>query len=164
MGGPLGFSARSNRLGPTFALVELPRAQAAFLAAPMLPRIAMIDPAGLAAGVRLAALIAVVLIAISALFVIGVLLLGCARPHAPDPRTWPDDHGGLIGQLTRGSYGSPIAPVPGARPDEGSASSASQGSGGVARRRPQASASCRAARRDGSRSAGPSSSRSWAMR
>lgn len=84
-----GLSAPSNRLGPTFALVELLRSEAAFLVGPVLVHIAMVS-APLTHGVRLAALVMVVLAAIGWIVLLGVLLLGGARPHAPDLEGWLD--------------------------------------------------------------------------
>ena len=82
-----GLSVESNRLGPTFALVELLRAEAAFLVAPILLRIAM-SAGGLAAGVRMAALAAVVLTVVIGLGLLALLALGGVRPHEPDLAGW----------------------------------------------------------------------------
>ncbi|MDR7301738.1 MFS transporter [Haloactinomyces albus] len=82
-----GLSVPSTRLGPTFALVELLRAEAAFLLGPVLLHIAMLTEA-LAGGIRLATLILVILMAVSGVILLGVLLLGGARPHAPDLEGW----------------------------------------------------------------------------
>jgi hypothetical protein len=82
-----GLSAPSNKLGPTFAFVELLRAEAAFLIAPVLLQLAMqITP--LADGIRVAILAVVILCALSGVVILAVLLLGGARPHAPDLDTW----------------------------------------------------------------------------
>jgi MFS family permease len=81
-----GLSVPSNRLGPTFALVELLRSEAAFLVGPILLRIAM--RGDLAGGIRLAVLIVVVLAAVSTVVLLVLLLLGGARPHAPDLAGW----------------------------------------------------------------------------
>jgi MFS family permease len=82
-----GLSVPSNRLGPTFALVELLRSEAAFLVAPVVAQFVTLfsDPAE---GIREAVLILVVLCVISGALILGVLLLGGARPHAPDIDTW----------------------------------------------------------------------------
>lgn len=82
-----GLSVPSNRLGPTFALVELLRSEAAFLVAPVVAQFVTLfsDPA---VGIREAVLILVVLCVISGAVILGVLLLGGARPHAPDFDIW----------------------------------------------------------------------------
>lgn len=84
-----GLSAPSSKLGPTFALVELLRSEAAFLIGPVLLQIAMVIRP-LASGVRLASLTIVVIGAASAVLLVGLLLLGGRRPHAPDLQTWLD--------------------------------------------------------------------------
>lgn len=77
-----GLSVPSNRLGPTFALVELLRSEAAFLVGPILLGVAMI------AGVHLALLV-VVAAAFAGTAAFGLLLLlGGAGPHAPDLDGW----------------------------------------------------------------------------
>jgi hypothetical protein len=82
-----GLSVPSNRLGPTFALVELLRSEAAFLVAPVVAQFVTLfhDPA---TGIREAVLVLVLLCVISGALILGVLLLGGARPHAPDLDTW----------------------------------------------------------------------------
>ncbi|MGH3095614.1 MAG: MFS transporter [Streptosporangiales bacterium] len=100
-----GLSAPSNRLGPTFALVELLRSEAAFLVGPVLLHIAMVT-GSLSHGVRLAALVMVVLAVVSWLVLLGILLLGGARPHAPDLATWlegetPAYHSPRLGAAVR---------------------------------------------------------------
>lgn len=82
-----GLSAPSSQLGPTFALVELLRAEAAFLVGPVLLHIAMTS-ATLAGGLRLADVIVVVLVGAVGVLVVALLLLGGARPHAPDLERW----------------------------------------------------------------------------
>jgi MFS family permease len=84
-----GLSVPSSRLGPTFALVELLRSEAAFLVAPVVAQFVTLysDPVH---GIRVAVLILVVLCVISGALILGVLLLGGARPHAPDLDTWID--------------------------------------------------------------------------
>jgi MFS family permease len=82
-----GLSVPSNRLGPTFALVELLRSEAAFLVAPVVAQFVTLfsDPV---AGIKVAVIILVVLCLISGALILGVLLLGGARPHAPDIDSW----------------------------------------------------------------------------
>jgi MFS family permease len=82
-----GLSVPSNRLGAAFAMVELLRSEAAFLVAPIIVQIVMqfSDPTQ---GIRLAALILVLLCAACGALILAVLLLGGARPHAPDLERW----------------------------------------------------------------------------
>jgi MFS family permease len=82
-----GLSVPSNRLGPTFALVELLRSEAAFLLAPILLFVAQ-GAASLTAGVHLAVAVTAGLGAFGALGLLGVYLLGGARPHPPDLEGW----------------------------------------------------------------------------
>jgi hypothetical protein len=69
--------------------VELLRSEAAFLVAPVVAQFVTLysDPVH---GIRVAVLILVVLCVISGALILGVLLLGGARPHAPDLDTWID--------------------------------------------------------------------------
>jgi MFS family permease len=82
-----GLSVPSGRLGPTFAMVELLRSEAAFLVAPIVVQIVMLfsDPTQ---GIKVAAQILVLLCAVSGALILAVLLLGGARPHAPDLELW----------------------------------------------------------------------------
>jgi MFS family permease len=82
-----GLSVPSGRLGPTFAMVELLRSEAAFLVAPIVVQIVMLfsDPTQ---GIRLATEILVLLCAVCGALILAVLLLGGARPHAPDLELW----------------------------------------------------------------------------
>ncbi|HET6298490.1 MAG TPA: MFS transporter [Kribbella sp.] len=82
-----GLSVPSNRLGPTFALVELLRSEAAFLVAPAVAQFVTLytDPA---VGVQVAVLILVVICMVSGALILGLLLLGGARPHVPDLDAW----------------------------------------------------------------------------
>ena len=82
-----GLSVPSNRLGPTFALVELLRSAAAFLLAPVLLEIAT-TAGDLAAGIERAAVITLVVLAVGGAAAVAVLLAGGRRPHAPDLETW----------------------------------------------------------------------------
>jgi hypothetical protein len=82
-----GLSVPSNRLGPTFALVELLRSEAAFLLAPVLLRFAMTG-GNLAHGVWLSSLVVVVLTGVGFLVLLALLLLGGVRPHRPDVASW----------------------------------------------------------------------------
>jgi MFS family permease len=82
-----GLSVPSGRLGPAFAMVELLRSEAAFLIAPIVVQIVVLssDPAQ---GIRLAVLILVLLCVVAGALILAVLLLGGARPHAPDLELW----------------------------------------------------------------------------
>jgi MFS family permease len=80
-----GLSVPSSKLGPTFALVELLRSEAAFLVGPVLVHVAMV--AG-AAGLSIAIEIMIALLMVALIAVVVVLLLGGARPHAPDLEGW----------------------------------------------------------------------------
>jgi MFS family permease len=82
-----GLSVPSGRLGPAFAMVELLRSEAAFLLAPVIVQIVTLfsDPIQ---GIRFAALILVLLCLVCGALILAVLLLGGARPHAPDFELW----------------------------------------------------------------------------
>ncbi|MDT4892589.1 MAG: hypothetical protein QOE97_1624 [Pseudonocardiales bacterium] len=82
-----GLSVPSARLGPAFAMVELLRSEAAFLVAPVMVQIVTLVSTP-SQGIRLAALILVLLCAASGVLILAVLLLGGARPHAPDLERW----------------------------------------------------------------------------
>ena len=84
---PLATLRSTNPLGPTFALVELLRAEAAFLVGPVLLHVAM-TAATVAGGLRLADVIVVVLVGAVGVLVVALLLLGGARPHPPDLERW----------------------------------------------------------------------------
>lgn len=81
-----GLSVPSTQIGPTFALVELLRSEAAFLVGPVLLRIA--EAKGLADGFPLAVGITLVLAVLGGFFIVGVYLLGGARLHRPDLAAW----------------------------------------------------------------------------
>ncbi|MFE4646526.1 MFS transporter [Streptomyces sp. NPDC056730] len=81
-----GFSVPSAQIGPTFALVELLRSEAAFLVGPVLLHLALTT--GLAHGFHLAVTITLVLIVIGALLLVGLYALGGARPEPPDLESW----------------------------------------------------------------------------
>jgi hypothetical protein len=68
-------------------MVELLRSEAAFLVAPVIVQMVTLfsDPAQ---GIRLAVLILVLLCAVGGALILAVLLLGGARPHAPDLELW----------------------------------------------------------------------------
>jgi MFS family permease len=82
-----GLSAPSNRLGPTFALVELLRSEAAFLVAPVVAEAAPLA-ASLDLGVRLSAVSLLGMCVAGGGALLVLLLLGGVRPHAPDLPRW----------------------------------------------------------------------------
>jgi hypothetical protein len=84
-----GLSVPSNRLGPTFALVELLRSEAAFLIAPVAAEFVTLFSIP-TDGLKVAALILVLFCVVSGALILGVLLLGGARPHTPDIEGWID--------------------------------------------------------------------------
>lgn len=83
-----GLSVPSNQIGPTFALVELLRSEAAFILAPALDYIAMISLGSLASGLRLVVGITFGLVLLASPVLLGLLLLGGVGPHAPALETW----------------------------------------------------------------------------
>lgn len=82
-----GLSVPSSKLGPTFALVELLRSEAAFLLSPLLLFVAQ-AAVSLTTGVRLAVAVTTGLCAFGALGLLVIYLLGGARPHPPDLEGW----------------------------------------------------------------------------
>ncbi|HET6877468.1 MAG TPA: MFS transporter [Jatrophihabitans sp.] len=86
-----GLSAPSDRLGPTFALVELLRSEAAYLVAPVVLQIALLQP-HLGDGVTVGALISIGVCVLGLACGLPVLLLSGVRPHAPDLSRWLDEH------------------------------------------------------------------------
>ncbi len=92
-----GFSVPSTKLGPTFALVELLRSEAAFLIGPVLLTLAV--SVGLPGGIRLAIGLTLAFVVLGGLALVAVYLLGGARPHEPDLNGW------LAGEGT--AYDSP---------------------------------------------------------
>ncbi|HEY3613172.1 MAG TPA: MFS transporter [Gaiellales bacterium] len=83
----VGLSVPSSRLGPTFALVELLRSNAAFLLAPVLLQLAATH-GGLPGGVRLGVLVCLAASVAAIAAVIGTYLLGGARLQEPDLPAW----------------------------------------------------------------------------
>jgi MFS family permease len=82
-----GLSVPSNRLGPTFAMVELLRSEAAFLVAPAVAQFVTLfaDPA---VGVQLAVLILVLVCMIASALMLALLYLGGGQPHRADFEAW----------------------------------------------------------------------------
>jgi MFS family permease len=97
-----GFSVPATQIGPTFALVELLRSEAAFLIGPVLLHIAMTTGSDLSDGFRLAVAIILVLTVAGGLFLIGLWMLGGARLVRPDLDGW------LAGTST-GYHSPPLA-------------------------------------------------------
>lgn len=85
-------SVPAPRLGPAFALVQLLRAEAAFLLAPLVLRIATAGP-DVAGGLQQAAVVVAAAAAVGAVLLTGVLLLGGSPPQAPDLQRWVDGTG-----------------------------------------------------------------------
>jgi hypothetical protein len=85
-------SVPAPRLGPAFALVQLLRAEAAFLLAPLVLRVATAG-ADVAHGVQQAALLVAVAAGMGTVLLTGVLLLGGSPPQAPDLQRWVDGAG-----------------------------------------------------------------------
>jgi MFS family permease len=82
-----GFSVSSLQLGPTFALVELLRSEAAFLVGPVLLHLATLQST-LANGFHLSVLIILVFTLFSGAVLLAVYLLSGARPTAPHLDGW----------------------------------------------------------------------------
>jgi MFS family permease len=93
-----GLSVPSSQIGPTFALVELLRSEAAFIVGPILLTVAM-TTGSLAAGLHLSFAIILAFIALVGVLVLAIYALGGARPHAPNLEGW------LRGDSS--AYGSP---------------------------------------------------------
>jgi MFS family permease len=87
-------SCPSSELGPTFALVELLRSEAAFVLAPVALYVAMgagSSPTALTHGIRTASWAVVVLLAGGLVVCVGLWLLGGVRPQRPNLEAWIDD-------------------------------------------------------------------------
>jgi MFS family permease len=83
-----GLSVPSSKIGPTFALVELLRSEAAFILAPILAYVAETTLPTLAAGVQLSAGVSLGVIMVATPTLVGMLLAGATRPHRPDLQGW----------------------------------------------------------------------------
>ncbi|MFC9603483.1 MFS transporter [Streptomyces niveus] len=81
-----GFSVPAAQIGPTFALVELLRSEAAFLIGPVLLHFALVQ--GLADGFHQAVGITLGITVIGILALVTLYALGGARPEAPDLVSW----------------------------------------------------------------------------
>jgi MFS family permease len=96
-----GLSVPVWQIGSTFALVELLRSEAAFLVGPVLLHLALIEDFG-PSGYHLAVEITLGVTAGGALLLVGLYLLGGARPHAPELHEW-------LSGTTTGYHSPPIA-------------------------------------------------------
>jgi MFS family permease len=104
-------SAPSAQLGPAFALIELLRAEAAFMLSPVLVHVATTagggkSPAGLAHGVSIGTWAVLGLIGLATVVVLTVFVLGGVRLHRPDLRAWLDEgdeafHSPVLASLMR---------------------------------------------------------------
>ncbi|GHH85847.1 hypothetical protein GCM10018793_55370 [Streptomyces sulfonofaciens] len=83
-----GFSVSSTQLGPTFALVELLRSEAAFLIGPVLVHLALTEGSTFADGFQLSVAITLVLTVLGVLLVLGIWTAGGARLRRPDLEGW----------------------------------------------------------------------------
>ncbi|MFR9806776.1 MFS transporter [Pseudonocardia sp. RS010] len=83
-------SVPAPRLGPAFALVQLLRSEAAFLAAPVVLKLAM---SGDPAAIERTILLGVVVTGGGAVVLTGILLLGGTGPQKPDLRRWTAGEG-----------------------------------------------------------------------
>lgn len=104
-----GFSVPSSQLGPTFALIELLRSEAAFLVGPVLVHLALTN-GNLTAGVHTAMIVTLAITLIGGIAALSVYLAGGARPHEPDLQPWLDgDHPAFasprLGHHVRGPAG-----------------------------------------------------------
>ncbi len=88
-----GFSLPSAQLPRVFALIELLRGVAAFLAGPLLLHMAETVGATPAAGIESAAWVAVGIAFAGAAFALAIFLRGGARLHRPDVDRWLEGEG-----------------------------------------------------------------------
>jgi MFS family permease len=106
-----GLSVPSTRLGPTFAMVELLRSEAAFLVAPAVAQFVTLfaDPA---VGVQLAVLILVLVCMIACALILVVLFLGGGRPHVADFAGWiSGDHPAYESPRLADTIRRPVSPA-----------------------------------------------------
>ncbi|ULN48194.1 universal stress protein [Mycolicibacterium goodii] len=112
-----GFSLQSNSLQRVFAIIELLRAVAAFMVAPIFAHFAVTATGGLVEGTGDALWISLGLAIGGAVFGVGVYLLSGARPQAPDIDLFLDgDHPAwssppLLARLRTGLPGPHVPPV-----------------------------------------------------
>jgi MFS family permease len=82
-----GFSVSAVQIGPTFALVELLRSEAAFLIGPVLVHLAMVQ-SNFRDGFHLAVVIMLIVTGVAAVALPGLFMLGGARPEPPNLEGW----------------------------------------------------------------------------
>ncbi|MFI7276547.1 MFS transporter [Streptomyces sp. NPDC049879] len=88
-----GLSVPAAAIGSIFALVELLRSEAAFLVGPVLLHFAQ-DRGVTDSGYRATVAIVLAITLLGALLLVGLYLLGGARPHRPDLDAWLGGQGG----------------------------------------------------------------------
>jgi MFS family permease len=88
-----GMSVESIKLGRTFALVELLRAEAAFLIGPVLLRVAQRVPARLGGGLHLSIWVTLGIAVLGTLCIAALFWLGAARLEQPDLEAWLEEGG-----------------------------------------------------------------------
>ena len=82
-----GLSVPSNKIGPTFALVELLRSEAAFLVGPAILFLA-VSGGSVLNGVHMAVALMLGCAILGGALALGIYLLGGARLHPPDLQLW----------------------------------------------------------------------------
>lgn len=82
-----GFSVSASQLGPTFALVELLRSEAAFLVGPVLLHLATTG-GSLTHGFHLGVVIMLVITLVAGVLLVALYWLGGVCPRAPDLGSW----------------------------------------------------------------------------
>lgn len=115
-----GFSVPIWQIGSTFALVELLRSEAAFLVGPVIGHLAL--DTGLPDGFTMGSWIALIIALGGGVLLIGVYLLGGARPHAPELDVWMANEGAAyhsppLGARIRHVSDSPPPPRPPGAPE-----------------------------------------------
>ncbi|GHJ34546.1 MFS transporter [Streptomyces sp. TS71-3] len=88
-----GFSVTAAQLGPTFALVELLRSEAAFLIGPVLVHLALTHYPSFADGFQISVAITMAIATLGAVIVVSIWAAGAARLHAPDLVRWSTGQG-----------------------------------------------------------------------
>jgi hypothetical protein len=91
-----GFSLKSPQLPRVFALIELLRGVAAFMAAPILVHVAQTVGGNPQEGTKTAIWICLGIAAVGAVVAAGLFLLGRARLQAPDLDTWLEGEGPAV--------------------------------------------------------------------
>jgi hypothetical protein len=117
-----GYSQRSGRIQRVFAIVELMRAVAAFMVAPILGHVALTLGGSPDSGTSIALWVCFGLAVAGALVAFYLYVLGRARPQAPDIERWFGDQGpawysppllaGIRGDSTERALAERLARVP----------------------------------------------------